>query len=134
MNIYVIITFGGCMGILLHAFKSILSINKANPNTNLRMVFNQYWKSDGLTLAGSFFCFFVLLFVSSEFINYKDVAGQANGIETDLKDKLVHFQIKNFIKVVSVIAGYFSDSIVYGFLGVTAKKLEQKFNSANPTT
>lgn len=133
MNIYIIISFGGLLGIILHAFKSIASINKANPNTNFRMVYTQFWKSDWLTVAGSFLCFFALLFVSSEFINYRDVAGQASGVETDLKDKLIHFQIKNFIKVVSVIAGYFADSIVYGFLGVTAKKLEKRFETENTT-
>lgn len=131
MNIYVTITFGGLIGILLHALKVMQNINKKNASTNFRMVFNEYWKSDWFTFIGSLLCFGALLFVSSEFINYQDVTGIPPEPHQDLKDKLIHFQMRNFIKVTSVIAGYFSDSIVYGFFGVAGKRLEKRFKDEN---
>jgi hypothetical protein len=67
----------------------------------------------------------VLLFISSEFINPGKI--DTPDVHDTLQDKLMHFRIANFIKVVSVIAGYFSDSIVYGFMGVTEKRIQKKF-------
>jgi hypothetical protein len=127
-HIYILISIGGMIGIILHALRSMAAINKRNKYVNFRMVFDEYWKTDWFSLIVSFFSFIALVYVSSEFINYQDVTGVPPDPKADLKDKLIHFQIRNFIKASSVLAGYFADSIVYGWLGVAGKKLNQRFN------
>lgn len=133
MSIYPVICLGGMLGIILHALKSMIAINSKNPCVNLKLVYKTYVSTEGFSFLVSVFCFAVLLFVSSEFVNYKAI-GDDPAISTDLKDKLVHFQVANFIKVVSVICGYFSDSIVYGWLGRTEKNLKEKFGDTKTPT
>lgn len=128
MNIYATISFGGLLGIILHALQACIKINKRNANVNLKMVFTEYFQTEGFSFLVSVFCYGVILFVSSEFINYKAVSGE-DQVQTDLKDKLLHFQVSNFIKVTSVVVGFFADSIVYGFLGKTEKSLKAKFGT-----
>lgn len=128
-HIYLLISIGGLIGIVLHALRSMSMINKRNSHVNFKQVFYEYWKTDWFSLIVSFFCFVAIVYCSSEFINYTDVTG-VNEPHQDLKDKLVHFQIRNFIKASSVLAGYFSDSLVYGFLGLTGKKLQKQFMDA----
>lgn len=124
MNIYLVMAFGGMLGILLHAVKSIWAINKKNPLTKFNQVFKEYWKTEWLSFFVSMFCFAVLLFVASEFVNLNKV--DTPDMNEPLKERLLHFKLSNFIKLTSVIMGYFSDSIIYGFLGVTEKNLNTK--------
>ena len=117
-------TFGGLLGIMLHSLVSVRSINKRVPNANFKMIFKEYWANEWMSIASSVFCFAVLLFVASEFVNLEKV--DTPDYTESLKDRLVHFKLSQFIKVTSVIAGYFSDSIIYGFLGVTEKRINDK--------
>jgi hypothetical protein len=128
MNPYITMTIGGMLGIVLHTFKVIRDINKRNVNVNFRMVFLEYWKTDYLSLTVSILCFATMLFVASEFIDLNHV--EISDPKQPLSERLMHFKIANFIKMSSVIAGYFSDSIVYGFLGVTEVKLKKQFSDA----
>lgn len=132
MNIYLVMTFGGVLGILLHTLKAIRDISKRNANMNYRMVFMEYWKGEYLSLAGSLLCFAVLLFVASEFVNLQAI--DSPDYTEPLKDRLLNFKISNFIKLSSVIAGYFADSLVYSFLGITEKRLKEKLNADEPET
>jgi hypothetical protein len=125
MNIYIVMTIGGLLGIFLHSLKAVNGINKRFDQTNFQNVFKEYWAHDKLAVVTSIICFGVLLFISSEFINPGKI--DTPDVHDTLQDKLMHFRIANFIKVVSVIAGYFSDSIVYGFMGVTEKRIQKKF-------
>jgi len=125
MNIYLLMTFGCIIGIILHAFVAIRNINKKNPYTKLKDVAKEYWSTEWLSVGFSLFCFFVLLFIASEFINLNHI-DKINYSEP-LKERLIHFKMSNFIKATSVLAGYFADSIVYGFLGKTEQALNEKF-------
>lgn len=119
--------FGGLLGILLHAGKAMYNIKKRN-ETTFNNVFQMYWKTEWMSFLGSILCFGVLLFVASEFVNLESI-DEPDPAE-DVKERLLHFKISNFIKLSSVIAGYFADSIVYGFLGVTEIKLKKKLADA----
>lgn len=127
MNIYLIMAFGGLLGILLHTLKACRDISKRHEALNFKMVVKEYWKHEGWSLFGSVLCFAVLLFVASEFVNLQAVDNP--DYATSIKDRLLNFKISNFIKLSSVIAGYFSDSLVYSFLGTTEKKMKEKFLS-----
>jgi hypothetical protein len=122
--IYLVMVVGGIIGIILHSFKSIRDINKRIKSVNFREVLKEYWSSEFFSLLGSLLCFGAMLFIASEFVDLRHID------ETDytesLKDRLMHFNISQFIKLTSVIAGYFSDSLVYGFLGVTEKNINKK--------
>jgi hypothetical protein len=125
VNPYVAMTIGGVLGMLLHTFKVIRDINKRNAAVNYRMVFVEYWKTEYLSVTVSILCFATMLYVASEFVDLNHV--EIDDPKQPLAEKLVHFKISRFIKLSSVIAGYFSDSLVYGFLGVTEIKLRKKF-------
>lgn len=128
MNIYLVITFGGILGLLLHALKTINGINKKYDHTSFNQVFYEYWRHDKLAFITAVFCFGVLLFVSSEFVNLNNLEAVDNS--KSLKERLFNFRLASFIKCASVIAGYFADSLVYGFMGVTEKKLDKQFKDA----
>ena len=134
MNIYFVMLFGGILGIILHTFKSVNDIRKrlliTTPNVKFKTVFVEFWSSEWLALVGSLICYGTLLFVASEFANLK--AMDTTDPTESLKDRLLHFNISNFIKTSSVIAGYFSDSLVYGFLGKTEQSLKEKFDNPKP--
>jgi hypothetical protein len=66
-----------------------------------------------------------LLFCSSEFVNLNNLEEADNS--HSLKERLFNFKLASFIKTASVIAGWFNQSIVYGFMGVTEKKLKTFF-------
>jgi hypothetical protein len=125
MNIYLIMTIGGILGIFAHSLKKVNEINKLHDNMSFQEVFVMYWSHDKLAVFTSVVCYGILLFVSSEFINYGKI--DHPDIGDSLQDKLLHFRIANFIKLTSVTVAYFSDSIVYGFMGVTEKRIQKKF-------
>lgn len=127
MSIYLIMAFGGLIGIILHALIVIRNINKRINAVNFKTVFDEYMKTEWLSLLFSFVAFGALLYVASEFVDLKKLD---NYTTAPLKDRLVNFRIANFIKLSSVLAGYFADSIVYGFLGLTEKKLNKKIQAA----
>ncbi len=126
MNIYLVMIFGGILGIVLHSFKAVRDINKRTAGVNFTMVLKQYWTTEYLSIFASIFCFGVLLFIASEFINMKSV--DTIDYSQPIKDRLLNFKLSNFIKLTSVLAGYFSDSLVYGFLGKTEQKINDKIN------
>lgn len=125
MNIYIVMTIGGLLGIFLHSLKAVNAINKRFDKTNFQAVFYEYWSHDKLAVLTSIACFGVLLFCSSEFIHPGKIDNP--DLHDSLQDRLMHFRIANFIKVTSVVVGYFADSIVYGFMGVTEKRIQKKF-------
>lgn len=130
MNIYVLMSCGLLFGIILHSLKTIRDINKRIDQANFKMVFMQYWSNEIYSLLVSVVCSAILLFVASEFINLPKI-DSPDTAET-LKEKLFHFNISNFIKSSSVISGYFADSIVYGFMGVSENKIKKQFADATP--
>jgi hypothetical protein len=130
MNIYIIITVGGLIGILLHSLKKVNEINKGFSNTTFKIVFVEFWKHDKLSLLTSAVCFGALLFISSEFVNLNQLESVDN--THSLKERLFNFKLAGFIKTASVIAGYFSDSLVYGFMGVTSKRIAEQFAKLTP--
>jgi hypothetical protein len=123
MSIYFVIAAGGLLGIFLHSLKAVNSINKKMEGVSFRDVFVEYWKHDKLAVFTAVCCFGVLLFVSSEFVNLNELEA---GHNEPLKERLFHFRLATFIKTASVIAGYFSDSLVYGFMGVTEKRIQKQ--------
>ena len=125
MSTYAIMMLGGILGIILHAFVAIRNINKKNPKTKFKDVAKEYWSTEWLSVGFSFFCFLILLFVASEFINLKEV--DKIDYSEPLKERILHFKMGSFIKLTSILAGYFADSIVYGFLGKTERTLNEKF-------
>jgi hypothetical protein len=126
MNIYIVITFAGMLGIIGHSLRTINAINKRNSYNDLKFVFHEYWKNDKLSLITSVFSFGLLLFCSSEFVNLNDLESVDNS--HSLKERLFNFRIAAFIKTAGVIAGWFSQSIVYSFMGVTEKRLKAFFD------
>ena len=128
MNIYLVITFGGLLGILGHSLKVVNSINKRYDSTDFKTVFAEYWKHDKLAFITSIFSFVILLYVSSEFVNLNHL----EDTHDSLKERLINFKIATFIKTSSVIAGWFSDSIVYGFMGVTEKRIKKSLDELKP--
>lgn len=130
MNIYLVMIIGGLIGIILHSLKSVRSINKRIDNATLGFVFKEFWKHDKLALLGSAICFFAMLFIASEFINLNEV--DKVDYSEPLKERLLHFRLSAFVKTTSVIAGFFADSIVYGFLGVTEKKIKANLDKQDP--
>lgn len=130
MNIYLVMSVGGVIGIILHGLNSIRKINKHNPNVNLSQVFSEYIKSDKLSLVISAFSFLALLFISSEFVDLKHLEDM--DVREPLKERLFHFKLAQFIKTSSIIAGYFSQYIVYGALGKTQERLKAQFKPDKP--
>jgi hypothetical protein len=127
MNIYLIIAIGGVLGIFAHSLFAVNKINKrTGVSTTFRSIFIEYWKNDKLSFLTSCFCFLILMWISSEFVNLNQLE-QVNNAES-LKERLFHFKLAGFIKTASVIAGYFADSIVYGIMGVTEKRLAKTFD------
>jgi hypothetical protein len=124
---------GGFLGIILHVFHTVDVISKrlypVNQKIKFNLVLKEFWATEWFSLLRSFVCFGVLLFVSSEFVNLKKITVPDNSI--NLEERLLHFNIANFIKATSILAGYFSDSIIYGFFGKTEQSLKDKFNVSN---
>jgi hypothetical protein len=125
MNIYLVITIGGLLGIFGHSLSAVNKINKRTANTNFKEVFAAFWKNDKLSVFTSICFFGILLFCSSEFVNLNNLEEADNS--HSLKERLFNFKLASFIKTASVIAGWFNQSIVYGFMGVTEKKLKTFF-------
>ena len=73
--------------------------------------------------------FIALLYLSSEYVNLENL-DKIDYSET-IKDRLLHFRLSNFIKTSSLMAGYFSDYIVYKFIGKAKKKLDGLLNPAD---
>lgn len=121
---------GMLLGIFLHSLKSVNEINKRNNKTDFKQVFAEYWAHDKLSIFTAVFCSAVLLFIASEFIHPGKIDNP--DVHDTLQDKLLHFRIANFVKVTAVIAGYFADSIIYGFMGVTEKRIQKRFADDTP--
>ena len=129
MNIYFVMIIGGFAGIILHSFKAVRDIATRTAGITFSDALKEYWKTEYLSLVSSLFCFCVLLFVASEFINLNRI--DTPDYKDSIPDRLLHFRISNFIKLSSVIAGYMSDSLVYSFLGRTEKKLLKEINKGD---
>lgn len=129
--IYLTMIGGGLIGILLHILIVIKGIKKRMPVFSYRDVFEEYWKTEWLSLLFSFVSFFGLLYVASEFIDLKKID---NSLSEPLPERLLHFRISNFIKCSSILAGYFADSVVYACLGIAEKKLNQKIKDLTDQT
>jgi hypothetical protein len=123
-------SIGLLIGTVLHAANSIRKINKNNPNVSLSQVFHQYIQNDKIALLTSIACSLALLWVSSEWVNLSHL--EASDKAEPLKEKLYHFKLAQFIKTTSVVAGYFSDYIVYGWLGKTKGIIADKFKKSEP--
>jgi hypothetical protein len=54
MNIYLIITAGGLLGILGHALQTIGKINRKTPQSNFKDLFRLYWQADWFSFICSF--------------------------------------------------------------------------------
>ena len=128
MNIYIVMTIAGILGIICHALYKINGINRRYTETDFNKVFQEYWKHDKLALVTSFFCYGMLLFVSSEFVNLNQL--EAIDPHQSLKERLLNFRLATFIKTASVIAGYFADSLVYGAMGVAEKRIQKQIEQA----
>jgi hypothetical protein len=126
MNLYFILAIGGLLGAFGHSLKKVNEINKKYDKTDFKAVFTEYWQHEKLAFVTSIFFYGLLLFVSSELINFKQAS--TSDPTDSLQDKLLHFRLANFIKCVSVMGGWFADSIVYGAMGVTEKRLQKKFS------
>ncbi len=125
MNIYVTMSVGLLIGTVLHAANSIRKINKRNPDVDFKTVLNEYLRNDKVALLVSLICSIALLWISSDFIDLKNL--EAIDKTESLKDRIFHFRLAQWIKTSSVIAGYFSDYIVYGWLGKTKGIIAEKF-------
>ncbi len=130
MNIYLVITMGGLLGIFGHSLSAVNKINKRHPDTNFKEVFHLFWKNDKVSVFTSVCFFGILMYCSSEFVNLNDLEAVDNN--HSLKERLFNFKLASFIKTASVIAGWFNQSIVYGFMGVTEKKLKTFFDKEKP--
>ena len=126
MNIYLVITIGGLLGIFGHSLSAVNKINKRTLDTNFKEVFAAFWRNDKLSVFTSVCFFGILLFCSSEFVNLSTLESTDNNVS--LKERLFNFKLASFIKTASVIAGWFNQSIIYGFMGVTEKKLKTFFD------
>lgn len=126
MNIYLVMVFGGLIGITLHILVAMATINRKMEKANFRMVWKQYWSSEYLSLLMSVVAFVGLLYVSSEYVDLNNL--ERPDYSEPIKDRLFHFKLAAFIKTTSILAGFFSDYVVYKWLGVTEKKLKQKFD------
>jgi hypothetical protein len=128
MNIYLIMIFGGLLGIIAHAIKTIRDINRRNENVNFGLTWRIYWRTEWFSVFVSVFCYFVLLFIASEFVKLDKI--DTPDYSESIADRLLHFRISGFIKLTSVLCGYFADSLVYGFIGVTEKKIKEQTGQA----
>lgn len=113
--IYGVMILGGLFGILGHTFIAARNINKRLKAGSIGNVFGELWRTDYLSVIGGVLFFGTLLFISSDFINFTKIDEIDYSIP--LKERILHFQIANFIKTSSVLGGYFAESIMYGIFG-----------------
>lgn len=126
MNIYVIMSLGGFLGIVLHVLVTMQTINKNTPSATFIDVWDQYWKTDKISLIISIVSFALLLYMSSEYIDLKNL--DKVDFHESLADRVLHSKLATFIKTSSAVAGYFSDYIIYKLLGKTKKVLDKKLD------
>lgn len=130
MNIYIVMSIGGLLGIALHLMVTMQTINKNTSGVGFRDVWKQYWKTDYLSFTISVLSFMVLLFVMSEWIDLNNL--DSPDLKEGYADRLLHSRLSTFIKTTSVIAGYFSDYLIYKFIGKTKKVIDQKLDDEKP--
>lgn len=124
MNIYLVMSLGGLLGISLHVLVTMQTINKNTPSATFKDVWNLYLKTDRISFIISIVSFAILLYLSGEYVNFNNL--DKVDYSEPVPDRLLHYKVANFIKTSSVIAGYFSDYIIYKFIGKTKKALEKK--------
>lgn len=130
MNIYLIITAGGLLGIFGHALQVINKINKRHPHTDFKSLFREYWATEWLSLISSVALFGIILFVAADFLNLQKV--EAPDPDATKEVKALYWKLSVFIRCASVVAGWFADSIVYGFMGVMEKRIQKKIQEQTP--
>ncbi len=128
MNPYLLITIGGLLGVILHVFVTMQTINKATPLTDFHAVWRQYWKSDYWSLVISVLVFIIYVFTLSEWIDMNNL--EKPDFKEGVADRLLHFRVSAFIKTSSIFVGYFADYLIYKFIGKAKKIIDQKITEA----
>ena len=123
-------SIGGFLGIVLHLFVTMQTINKNTTGVLFKDVWTQYWKTDYLSFIISVLSFFILLFVMSEWIDLNNL--DSPDFKEGYADRLLHSRLSTFIKTTSVAAGYFSDYLIYKFIGQTKKVIDKKLDDEKP--
>lgn len=129
MNIYLIITAGGLLGIFGHALQTIGKINRRTPQATFKGLFHMYWNTEWFSFICSFAFFGILLFISVDFLNLQKI--ETPDPDASKEVKALYWKISVFIRCVAVGAGWFADSLVYGLMGVFEKQVAQKFGKPN---
>jgi len=124
MNIYLVITIGGLLGIFLHVLVAMQTINKNTPKADFNMVWQQYWKTDTISFAISIIFFMIYVFTLSEFIDLNHIENTDKSLPA--AERILHGNISTFIKTVSVGVGYFADYLAYKLIGKTKKVIDKK--------
>lgn len=126
MSIYLVMIIGGFLGILIHAIVTMATINKNMQKATFKVVWRCYWAYDYWSFIISIAGFTALLYLSSEYVDLEKL-DKINYSEP-ISERLLHFKVSNFIKTSSLVAGFFSDYIVYKFIGKAKKKLDALLN------
>lgn len=127
MNVYLIMSIGGLLGILGHTFFAARKINKRLKLGNIGDVFGELWEHDFLTIIGGFLFFIILLFVASDYIDMKHLDGV--DFSQSIPERLLKFKFSNFVKTSSLVAGWFAESIIYGCFGTVEEVLKRKIDN-----
>lgn len=122
-------SLGGLLGIGLHVLVTMQTINKNTPLATFRDVWSQYWKTDKIAFVISIVSFAILLYLSSEYVDLKNL--DTVDYKESIADRLLHSRLASFIKTSSVVAGYFSDYLIYKFIGKTKKVLDKKLDDTD---
>lgn len=125
MNPYFLISIGGFVGIWLHVFVTMQTINKNTPQADFKMVWDQYWKTDYLSFIIASLAFVIYIFCLSEWININNL--DSPDVKDSAAENILHGRVSAFIKTFSVVLGYFADYLVYKFIGKTKKIIDKKF-------
>lgn len=124
--IYLIMSGGMLLGVILHLLIALQTINKATPKADFAMLWKQYWLTDYLSFALSILVCIIVLFTLSEWLNLQKLDTPNPG-ET-AAEKLLHFRLSSFMKTTSVFIGYFADYIIFKVIGKTKKIIDKKLD------
>lgn len=112
------------LGILGHTFIVAKKINKRLGVKDIDHVFGEVWKLDYKAIIRGLFFYLVLLFIASDYINISKI--EKPDYTVSIPERIHLFRIGNFIRTCSVVAGYFSESIVYGIFGIAEEMIKKK--------
>ncbi len=128
MNSYLLMFFGGVLGIVLHALVTMQTINKNTSAVNFKTVWKQYWISDYWALIISLAVLSIFVYTISEWIDLNNLEAPTKG--ESIAERALHFKLSAFIKTSSVIIGYFADYLIYKFIGKAKKEIDKKLSDA----